>query len=94
VSDAPVSIRISDPVRRKLDTLSKRLQRDASSLAEEAIADYILRQETRAAAIDEAVGIADEDVFVSHESMSRWLESWGDADEKAPPNVDVVKARK
>jgi len=89
-----VSFEIPDPMKRKLDRLSRTTKRDPSVLAREALADYLLRQDEQAAAIDEAVRAADDGRFVSHEAISEWLESWGSADEKAAPGIDVVKARR
>jgi RHH-type transcriptional regulator, rel operon repressor / antitoxin RelB len=89
-----VSFDIPDPMKRKLDQLSRTTKRDPSVLAREALADYLLRQDEQAAAIDEAVRAADDGQFVSNEAMSEWLESWGRANEKPVPGIDVVKARR
>lgn len=94
MADTIISLRIPDPLMRKLDALSRVTHRDPAALAEEALADYIVRQDVRAAAIDQAAAAADDGVFVSHEKMSEWLNSWGDDDELAPPEPDVVKVRR
>jgi len=89
-----VSFDIPDPMKRKLDQLSRMTKRDASTLVREALADYLQRQDEQAAVIDEALRSADDGQFVSHDAMSEWLESWGSAEEKLPPKIDVVKARR
>ena len=94
MADTIISLRIPDPLMRKLDALSRVTHRDPATLAEEALADYIVRQDARAAAIDKAAAVADESVFISHEKMSDWLNSWGGDDERAPPEADIVKARR
>ncbi|PZM10320.1 CopG family ribbon-helix-helix protein [Rhizobium tubonense] len=89
-----VSFHVPDPMMRKLDELSRAVKRDASALAKEALADYLLRQDIQSAAIDEAVLAADAGEFVSHEAMSRWLESWGTDDEIEPPKSDLFSAKR
>ena len=91
MADSIISFRIADKVKQKLDTLSLVTSRDASSLAEEALNDYLARQDWRMAAIDETVSVADEGNFISDKAMTKWLESWGSADELPPPGVDVFK---
>lgn len=79
---------------RKLDQLSRTMKRDPSSLAREALTEYLLRQDIQAAAIDQAVLAADGGEFVSDEAMTEWLESWGGSEEKSAPKVDIVKANR
>ncbi|KQV13985.1 hypothetical protein ASC97_12270 [Rhizobium sp. Root1203] len=89
-----VSFRVSDPLLRRLDKLAQVTRRDTSSLAQEAIADYLARQEAQMAAIDAAADAADKGDFVSHEAMSEWLGSWGSDEERQPPEIDVRKTRR
>lgn len=89
-----VSFRVSDPLMQRLDKLAQVTKRDTSTLAHEALADYLARQDEQAAAIDEAILAADSGEFISNEAMTKWLASWGTDQELSPPEVDIRKHRR
>ena len=94
MADNVVSFHLPDPMMQKLDKLARAMKRDTSTLAQEALADYLIRQDIQAAAIDEAALAADAGEFISHEAMSKWLESWGTDRETQPPKSDVFNAKR
>ena len=89
-----VSFRVSDPLMQRLDKLAQETKRDTSTLAHEALADYLARQDEQSAAIDEAVLAANSGEFISNEAMTAWLESWGSDNELPPPEIDIRKPRR
>ena len=44
--------------------------------------------------IAKAVGEADKGVFISQETMGRWVESWGKSDELPQPEPDIFPERR
>jgi predicted transcriptional regulator len=89
-----VSLRISQDMKQRMDRLSSATNRSVDAIAEEALADYLTRQEDEAEALDRAIARADQGDAVSHEAAERWLTSWGTADEQAPPVADIVRTRR
>jgi len=89
-----VSVHLSDDIKGRLDHLSQTTGRTARALSEEAIEAYLNQQEWQMASIDEAIAVADEGKFVSHDAMSLWLKSWGTDEELLPPANDIFKSTK
>lgn len=67
-------------VRERLDALSRKVRRDVSDLAAEALNDYL-----------DAVEQEPSELFVSNDAMMAWLNSWGTADERGAPEADIRK---
>ena len=82
-----ISVRVSDELRDRLDSLASATQRPRSFLAQEAIAEYLDRHAWQVAAIDEAVASADSGRVVGHDAVAEWLESWGSEAELDAPRV-------
>ena len=82
-----ISIRVSDDLRDRLDSLASATRRPRSFLAQEAIAEYLDRHAWQVAAIDEAVAAADSGRVVEHNAVAEWLESWGSESELAAPRA-------
>ena len=76
-----LSIRIDAGVKKRLDTLSRQVRRSKSSLAAEAITDYVAAEEGRLGELQTALAGLDAGRYVSHEKVSKWLKSWGKPDE-------------
>lgn len=81
-----LSIRLQPDTKARLDALSKRSRRSKSFLASEAIAAYVESEEWQLGEIQIALGQLDEGVeVVSHEKVSKWLQSWGKKGESKAP---------
>ena len=81
-----LSIRLQPDTKARRDALSKRSQRSKSFLASEAIAAYVESEEWQLGEIETALGQLDEGVeVVSHEQVSKWLQSWGKKGESKAP---------
>lgn len=84
-----VVVHVDRELGERLDALSRRTRRSRSETAAEAIAAYVDAQEWQVAEIERAVREADqEDAFVEHEEVERWLRSWGTDDELPPPKCE------
>lgn len=83
------SMRISDDLKKSLETISKISHRSQSQIATKAIAEYIARNEWKLKAIQEAKNEADKGVFVSQEAIIDWLDSWDSENELPAPEADV-----
>jgi RHH-type transcriptional regulator, rel operon repressor / antitoxin RelB len=80
-----LSIRIDVETKKRLDVLSKRSKRSKSFLAAEAIAAYVESEEWQLGEIHAGIGELDSGQEISHEKVSKWLNSWGKTGEiKAP----------
>ncbi len=80
-----LSIRIEAETKKRLDALSKSSKRSKSFLAAEAIAAYIESEEWQLGEIHAGIGELDSGQEISHEKVSKWLNSWGKTGEiKAP----------
>jgi RHH-type rel operon transcriptional repressor/antitoxin RelB len=93
MDDNIVSLQLTDTTKERLERLSETTHRSAEALAAEALEAYLTEQEWQIAVIDEAVRLAEDGEFVSHDAMSAWLKSWGTDAETAPPEPDVFKDR-
>lgn len=74
------SVQVPVEVRERLDALSRKVRRDVSDLAAEALSEYL-----------DAVEQEPPELFVSNEVMMAWLNSWGTADERVAPEADIRK---
>jgi RHH-type rel operon transcriptional repressor/antitoxin RelB len=83
------SMRISDDLKKSLETISKISHRSQSQIATKAIAEYVARNEWKLKAIQEAKKEADKGVFVSQEAVIDWLDSWDSENELPAPEADV-----
>ena len=80
-----LSIRIDSATKERLDALSRSSKRSKSFLAAEAITAYVEAEEWQLGEIHAGIAELDEGRGVSHEKVSKWLESWGTSAEiKAP----------
>jgi RHH-type rel operon transcriptional repressor/antitoxin RelB len=80
-----LSIRLDSAVKKRLDALANRSKRSKSFLAAEAIAAYVDAEDWQLGEIAEGIKELDSGRTVSHETVSKWLRSWGKPGEgKAP----------
>ncbi len=74
------SVHVSVELKERLDALSRRIRRDVSDIAAEALNEYL-----------DAAEREPSELFVSNEAMIAWLNSWGMADERKAPEADIRK---
>jgi predicted transcriptional regulator len=80
-----LSIRIGTGTKRRLEALSRQSKRSKSFLAAEAIAAYVEVEEWQLGEIRSATDELDAGQGVSHEKVSKWLNSWGKPSETKAP---------
>ena len=80
-----LSVRLAPDVKTRLEALANSTNRSKSFLAAEAIAAYVDAEEWQLGEIRLAMEELDRGDGVSHERVSKWLRSWGKADEGKPP---------
>ncbi|WP_156381338.1 transcriptional regulator [Aminobacter sp. DSM 101952] len=84
------SVRLPPETRQELEDYAKSTQRSSAFIVKEAVEAHLAERRAYLAAIREAVDEADESgEFISWEATSKWLRSWGTADELPPPEPDV-----
>jgi len=72
---APLTIR--EDLARRLESLAKTTHQSESSLASQAIEDFLTVQEWHVRAIEEGITAADRGDVVSHEEALAELKRWG-----------------
>jgi len=89
-----ISARIPVSVNKQLEQMAKREKRSKSFLVEEALQNYVAREEWMVAKMDAAFKQADETgEWVSNEAVMKWLESWGTDNELPPPKPDIFRKK-
>lgn len=72
------SVQVPQEVWQRLETLSRKHQRDVNEMTAEALSVYLDELEAGEFEPDEAV---------SNEAVVRWLETWGTEAELPPPQI-------
>lgn len=80
-----LSIRIDAKTKKGLDALSKRSKRSKSFLAAEAIAAYVESEEWQLGELQAGIAELESRQEVSHDKVSKWLNSWGKPGESKAP---------
>ncbi len=80
-----LSIRIDAETKRRLDALSKRARRSKSFLAAEAITAFVEAEEWQLGEIQRGIKELNAGQGISHEKVSKWLNSWGKRGESKAP---------
>ena len=80
---------LDDVLKSRLTDLANRTQRTEEQLLQEAVHDYLERQDARAGFLAEAEqswrDYQADGQHLTGEEVRAWLRSWGTPDEKAPP---------
>jgi predicted transcriptional regulator len=80
-----LSFRVDPGTKKRLDALARRSKRSRSFLAAEAVALYVEAEEWQLGEIQAGIADADQGNVVSHDRVSKWLQSWGTRAEGKPP---------
>ena len=80
-----LSIRIDAETKKRLSALSKRSKRSKSFLAAEAIAAYVESEQWQLGEIHAGIAELESGQAVSHDKVSKWLNSWGKPGETKAP---------
>ena len=88
----PYSVRLDDEVRQALEAEARREQRPPAQLAARAIKQMLDAKAAKREALEAAITQADAGEFVSSETMTAWVESWGTDNELPVPIADIKPA--
>jgi predicted transcriptional regulator len=80
-----LSIRIDARTKKRLEALSRRARRSKSFLAAEAVTAYVEAESWQLDEIEAGLEDLDRGRIVSHQSVERWLRSWGGRPERKLP---------
>jgi predicted transcriptional regulator len=84
------SIRLQPEVESSLEAMAGKLHRSKNWLINEAIREYVARQELEQARWKETLGAIEsvaQGKAVAADSVHAWLRSWGQSDELPPPGA-------
>lgn len=84
------TVRLQPEVESGLEAMSDRLQRSKNWLINQAIREFVARQEQEQLRWKEtlvAMGSVAQGKVASGEAVHAWLESWGTPDELSPPQA-------
>lgn len=85
-----ISISLRRAAKTRLETLAAAVGRSSEELVQQAIESYLDLDSRQVAAIGEALAEADAGgLFVRHQDMVAWLESWGTDDELPAPEANI-----
>ncbi|MBP0616329.1 CopG family ribbon-helix-helix protein [Jiella mangrovi] len=87
------SISVEPDVKAALETEARLSNATEAQIAEQAITQYLAGRKLKREAVRHGLKEAEKGVFVSHEAVTNWVESWGTADELPPPEPDVFFRR-
>jgi RHH-type transcriptional regulator, rel operon repressor / antitoxin RelB len=82
---ATLTVRLPSEIEARLERLARTTSLSKSKLAADAIVAYLDEQEHQLQRIREGLADAEAGRVVSHEEVTRWLDSWGTENELPPP---------
>ena len=74
---ATLTVRLSQTIKKRLESLAKSTRRSKSFLAGEAIADFVAVQEWHIGRIEESIRLVERQGTVSHKEVVGWIQSRG-----------------
>lgn len=84
------SFRLDDDLEEKLEVTATKLQRTKSWIINDALRQYIVREEQKLKMLEEtqeAIADIQAQRVVSGEEVMKWLETWGTASEANAPKI-------
>ena len=85
---AMTSVRIPDDLMAQLQKTAEQRRRSKSWLINDAVREYLQREEIRTQRLAEtrqSLAEVDKGQLIEGDEVLDWLDSWGTEDEKAPP---------
>ncbi len=84
------SVRMPDELLARLEATAEKLRRSKGWIINDAVREYLAKEERKARMLDdtrEALADIRSGRVIEAEPVIDWLESWGDENEKAPPEL-------
>lgn len=88
MATATFSMRMDADVKRRLEEQAARSDRSAAWVAQQAIEEYLGRNDAMRRAVQEALD-NDDGARTSGEAVMRWLSRWGDGHDEPLPEPDI-----
>jgi predicted transcriptional regulator len=85
MANMTLTVQPSDADRARLRSLAKATGRSESSLAAEAVSEYLAIHDWQVAAINAGIESLDRGEAIAHSAVRDWIESWGTDRELDPP---------
>jgi RHH-type transcriptional regulator, rel operon repressor / antitoxin RelB len=82
-----LTVQLNDADNARLGSLAKATGRSESSLAAEAVSEFLALQDWQVAAINAGIESLDRGEVVAHSAVREWIESWGAEEELDPPKT-------
>lgn len=85
------TVRLQPEVESDLEAMADKLQRSKNWLINQAIREFVARQELEQSRWKETLAAMEsvaQGQVVSDEAVQAWLETWGSAEELPPPQAD------
>ena len=82
------SVRMPDDLMRRLDAAAERLRRSKGWLINDAVREYLEREDKRLRRLEEtkdALAELDAGELIDGDAVLTWLDSWGTDHEREPP---------
>lgn len=89
-SATKATLNVEPIIKRRLDKLARLAGRSSSTIAADAISEYLDLNEAQIAGIKQAIELLDRGEFVPHERVREWVLSWGTANELPKPRPAVI----
>ena len=85
-------VELPKTLRSRLAASARDSHRHEHELLEEAVVEYLDRQEMERAIVEASIASAADTGLISHDAMKAWLSSWGADNELPPPEPDVSRS--
>jgi predicted transcriptional regulator len=89
MNSVPLSLRLEPELKSRLEAEAESEDRSVSDVATRAIEAFLDSRDALRVDLEAAIAEADKGVFVSHEAVHRWMESWGTDNELPMPEPDI-----
>ena len=89
---AMTSVRMPEDLMVRLEAASEKLRRSKGWVINEALNEYLNKEEARARLLEEtrqALSQVEAGQVVDGDAVLEWIESWGTSNEKTPPAEDL-----
>jgi RHH-type transcriptional regulator, rel operon repressor / antitoxin RelB len=82
MASTTLTVRVDSKIKKRLEKLAESTGRNRSSLAAEAITEYLDVKEWQVAGIKRAIASLDRGEGIPHQQVKHWVESWGSENER------------
>jgi predicted transcriptional regulator len=94
MGELPLSLHLDPKTMEGLEREARLQETSETEVVERAIKAYLEFREYDRRIMRERIAEAEEGVFISEETVHRWVESWGTESELSPPEPDVFPAKR